>query len=112
MNPLKRLRKYRRAVAGALLPVVAFVWIGAAASPCIGAMGAAADPHDGVSTSAIAAPSAHHSASTDAGAASAAMHAVVSAATPGATDGHGSPPSRSSSHCPHCPPGDPHTGSH
>jgi hypothetical protein len=33
---LKSLRKHAKWVAGSVLPVLAFVWLGAAASPCIG----------------------------------------------------------------------------
>ena len=76
VTALEKLRKRRKPIARVLVPVVSWVWLSAAASPCLGMVtGAGAEPHD-----------THHTEDV-----------------PAAHDAH-QPPIGHAGHCPHCPP--------
>jgi hypothetical protein len=111
---LKRLRKYRHALTGALLPVLAFVWVGAAAAPCVAmqapsSRGASmatghAHRHDGAS------------ASLDTASSGEVMPGMLGPmpSSMDEQDAQGEHPSTGDPHrpCPHCPPDSGHTAPH
>jgi hypothetical protein len=83
---LKRMRKYRHRLAGALLPVLTFVWIAAAASPCLPMRASSSD-----------------AASRDVAASGSEM-ASLGGIEPSANQGAAPGSSDPQRPCPHCPP--------
>jgi hypothetical protein len=118
---LKRLRKYGRTLTGALLPVLAFVWVGAAASPCAAMHVALSGASSGDGAPVLPAAAGREMApSGDAMSMSGSMptmgHARVPAmdrgAMPSMEHGGGHASTHPQRPCPHCPPTQGHTAPH
>jgi hypothetical protein len=111
---LKRLRKYRRGLAGTLLPVLAFVWVGAAASPCVAMRAGSSGAAEAGGAARAFAPAID----TMSAGGSTMVDDRMPMAHEHASDGHvvfasgGEQALAGDSPCPHCPPAHGHTPPH